>query len=153
MELSYEETLTQWEPKLHQMVHGVSIRGMEYEEILQTLRVALWKAWSKYRDDKGASFHTYLHVALRNTLASLVTKASKMPYEEDLEEADELEMKDIDRTLLDGIVLNPGEQVLVNLMLCGYKMSEICRLALTPSAALRVFLGLKMKLQHLVPEY
>lgn len=65
----------QWEPKVQKMASQASIAGMEREDIAQELRLVICKAAKKYNPDRNASFHTYLHTSMVNTVRTLITKA------------------------------------------------------------------------------
>ena len=67
--------IIQWEPKVQKMASQASIVGMEREDIAQELRLVICKAAKKYDPDRNASFHTYLHTSMVNTIRTLITKA------------------------------------------------------------------------------
>jgi|TARA_B100001964_G_scaffold238885_1_gene305192 RNA polymerase sigma factor (sigma-70 family) len=70
-----DDLIRQWEPKVQKMASKTSIVGMEQEDIAQELRLVICKAAKKYSPDRNASFHTYLHTSMVNTIRTLITKA------------------------------------------------------------------------------
>ena len=72
-----DELLSQWEPKIQKMCSTIWIPGFERDDLAQELRIAVVKSAKAYDDSRGASFHTYLHSAIVNTLRTLLTKANK----------------------------------------------------------------------------
>jgi RNA polymerase sigma factor (sigma-70 family) len=70
-----DDLIRQWEPKVQKMTSRASIAGMEREDIAQELRLVICKAAKKYDPDRNASFHTYLHTSMVNTIRTLITKA------------------------------------------------------------------------------
>ncbi len=70
-----DNLIIQWEPKVQKMASRASIVGMEREDIAQELRLVICKAAKKYDPDRNASFHTYLHTSMVNTIRTLITKA------------------------------------------------------------------------------
>ena len=60
---------------MQKMASKTSIVGMEQEDIAQELRLVICKAAKKYSPDRNASFHTYLHTSMVNTIRTLITKA------------------------------------------------------------------------------
>jgi len=76
MELT-NELLEQWEPKIHRILQNTFILGMDRDDIAQELRIAILKAAQHFDDTKGASFHTYLHTVMMNTIRTFISKAQK----------------------------------------------------------------------------
>ena len=73
------ELVIQWEPKIQKMVSNSFVVGLDKEDLAQELRIALIKAARAYDESKGATFHTYLHTSLVNTIRTLITKAQRRP--------------------------------------------------------------------------
>lgn len=72
-----DELLEQWEPKIHRILQNTFILGMDKEDVAQELRIAILKAAKHFDDTKGASFHTYLHTVMINTIRTFIAKAQK----------------------------------------------------------------------------
>tara|TARA_R110000824_G_scaffold281143_1_gene469415 strand:+ start:453 stop:962 length:510 start_codon:yes stop_codon:yes gene_type:complete len=73
------DLVIQWEPKIQKMVSNSFVVGLGKEDLAQELRIALIKAARAYDESKGATFHTYLHTSLVNTIRTLITKAQRRP--------------------------------------------------------------------------
>ena len=71
------DLIIQWEPKIHKFLQNTFVIGMDKEDLAQELRIAILKAAKHYNDDKGVSFHTYLHTVMVNTIRTLISKAQK----------------------------------------------------------------------------
>lgn len=74
-----DDLIRQWEPKIHRMLQTSYVHGLDREDLAQELRICIMKAALKFKENKGASFHTYLHTAMVNTIRTLISKASKKP--------------------------------------------------------------------------
>ena len=74
-----DDLVLKWEPKIQKMVSNVFVVGMERDDIAQELRISLLKSAKAYDENRGVSFHTYLHTAMVNTLRTLITKAKRIP--------------------------------------------------------------------------
>jgi len=72
-----DELIEKWEPKIYKMLQNAYIEGWEKEDVVQELRLTVIRAAKKYNPNKNASFHTYLHTAMVNTLRTLHTKSTK----------------------------------------------------------------------------
>ena len=72
-----DELLQQWEPKIQKMCSNIWIPGFEREDLAQELRISVIKSARAYDENRGASFHTYLHSAMVNTIRTLLSKADK----------------------------------------------------------------------------
>ncbi len=66
----YLEALVQWSPQLHRLARSY-IPYYDYEDILQELRIVLFKCLQQFNSNNGAKFHTYLTHALRNRLGRI----------------------------------------------------------------------------------
>ena len=71
------DLVAQWEPKIQKMSSSSFVIGMDREDIAQELRIALVKAARKFDETRGASFHTYLHTAMVNTIRTLISQAQR----------------------------------------------------------------------------
>ena len=58
-----EELFVQWEPKIQKMCSTIWVSGYDREDLAQELRISLMKSANAYDENRGASFHTYLHSA------------------------------------------------------------------------------------------
>ena len=72
-----DELIEKWEPKIHRMLATTSIQGMHKEDLVQELRIVILKAAKKFDSTKKASFHTYLHTAMINTIRTFISQAQK----------------------------------------------------------------------------
>ena len=118
---SLEELIKKWEPKIFGMSHRVYIRGMSPDDIAQELRIVLIKAY--YRDAGKASFHTFLHVCMKNRITDLIRSAQRIPKETDQEfesNAEEYHWWEV----LPGN-LTEDETKLANLIIHGYNYGYI----------------------------
>jgi hypothetical protein len=55
-----DELIEQWEPQVHKIARTMSIIGMDYDDIVQELRMGVMKAAKGYKEDSGVIFHTYI---------------------------------------------------------------------------------------------
>ena len=69
--------INQWEPKIQRFLGTSFVLGLDREDLAQELRIAIVKAAEGFDEDRGVSFHTYLHTTMVNTLRTLITKAQK----------------------------------------------------------------------------
>lgn len=72
-----DDLILQWEPKIHKFLQTTFVLGMDKEDLAQELRIAILKAANHYNEEKGVSFHTYLHTVMVNTIRTLISKAQK----------------------------------------------------------------------------
>ena len=72
-----DELIVQWEPKIYKFLQTTFVLGMDTEDIAQELRIAIMKAAQNFDEDKGITFHTYLHTVMINTLRTLISRAKK----------------------------------------------------------------------------
>ena len=72
--------ITTWEPKIQGLVNKYYVTGMDKDDLIQELRMVLMRCAEKYDNTKStASFHTYVHRGMINTLITLINKATKLP--------------------------------------------------------------------------
>lgn len=71
------DLLIQWEPKVQRFLQTSFVIGMDKEDLAQELRFAIIKAAEGFDESRGASFHTYLHITMVNTLRTLISKAQR----------------------------------------------------------------------------
>ena len=149
------ELLTKWEPKVFSILKGTSVRGMEIDDVAQELRLVILRAASQYDASRGASFHTYLHTALVNTVRTLITKAQRHPEEELFDETfynsfpDRHFVADTLKPILEEVELDPDEKKVLDLLLSGYNLSEIERLGVILTSAQKVRRSLRRKFNFL----
>lgn len=131
-----DDLIKQWEPQVHKVARNVSVVGMDYEDILQELRIGVMKAAKGYKEDSGVLFHTYLYKTLMNTASTLITKAAKqyraMPTVSMSDDIDSLFRDNSDHTLdietvdmLKNLKLSFIEKEFIQLRLQGYSMKEL----------------------------
>ena len=72
-----DDLLKQWEPKIQKMCSNLWIPGYDRDDLAQELRIAVIKSAKAYEENRGASFHTYLHSAMVNTIRTLLSKSNK----------------------------------------------------------------------------
>ena len=73
--------IMKWEPKIQRKVANTFIVGMDRDDLAQELRMAIMKAAKYFDEDRGISFHTYLHTTMENTTRTLISKAQKRKAE------------------------------------------------------------------------
>lgn len=130
------ELIEQWEPQVHKIARTMSIIGMDYDDIVQELRMGVMKAAKGYKEDSGVIFHTYLYKTLMNTASTLITRASKkhksmptIPMPEGFDEKlldEKSESKDLE--VLDMIAqldLTCMEREFIQLRMEGFSMKEL----------------------------
>lgn len=75
-----DELISTWEPKIQGLVNKYYVNGMDKDDLIQELRMVLMRCAEKYDSTKStASFHTYVHRGMINTLITLINKATKAP--------------------------------------------------------------------------
>ena len=75
-----DNLITQWEPKIQGLVNKYYVSGMDKDDLIQELRMVLMRCAEKYDNSKStATFHTYVHRGMINTLITLINKATKRP--------------------------------------------------------------------------
>jgi len=75
-----DNLITQWEPKIQGLVNKYYVSGMDKDDLIQELRMVLMRCAEKYDSSKStATFHTYVHRGMINTLITLINKATKRP--------------------------------------------------------------------------
>ena len=138
--------IEKWEPKIHRMLATTSIQGMHKDDLVQELRIVILKAAKKYNPNKKASFHTYLHTTMMNTLRTLIVKAQRKHIEtQSMEELLDPEYNDLPSNkiqqalgieddsfeyfetleLIENSHLSPKEEQFILLRLEGLTMEEI----------------------------
>ena len=145
-----DNLIIQWEPKVQKMASKTYINGLDRDDLVQELRVAIVKAAKGFEEDRGVLFHTYLHTAMTNTIRTLLSKAQRYPQTVSADEtfpnlaggAGDLPTQsaagrealtdfsdftdDIDFTdILNSIGLSEIEHTFINLRLEGLTMGEI----------------------------
>ncbi len=68
--ISFEILELVWKPLLHKFASW-NIQGAEYKDLLQEMRVVLWKAQQMYSPTGKASFKTYLYQACFNRIFNM----------------------------------------------------------------------------------
>ena len=103
------------------------IPGYDRDDLAQELRIAVVKAAKAYDEDRGASFHTYLHSAMVNTLRTLLSKANKQIDTKSLDitydETDLLPL-DIVKALTDGSDFTLDFDITDEIFSCGLTQAE-----------------------------
>jgi RNA polymerase sigma factor (sigma-70 family) len=129
-----DELIEQWEPQVHKIARTMSIIGMDYDDIVQELRMGVMKAAKGYKEESGVIFHTYLYKTLMNTASTLITRASKkhkamptVPMPDGFEQKDgEGEAKDLEiLDTLDNLDLSCMEREFIQLRMEGFSMKEL----------------------------
>ena len=128
------ELIEKWEPQVHKIARTMSIIGMDYDDIVQELRMGVMKAAKGYKEDSGVIFHTYLYKTLMNTASTLITRASKkhkamptVPMPDGFDQKDgEGEAKDLEiLDTLDNLDLSCMEREFIQLRMEGFSMKEL----------------------------
>ena len=128
------ELIEQWEPQVHKIARTMSIIGMDYDDIVQELRMGVMKAAKGYKEESGVIFHTYLYKTLMNTASTLITRASKkhkamptVPMPDGFDQKDgEGEAKDLEiLDTLDNLDLSCMEREFIQLRMEGFSMKEL----------------------------
>jgi len=129
-----DELIEQWEPQVHKIARTMSIIGMDYDDIVQELRMGVMKAAKGYKEESGVIFHTYLYKTLMNTASTLITRASKkhkamptVPMPDGFDQKDgEGEAKDLEiLDTLDNLDLSCMEREFIQLRMEGFSMKEL----------------------------
>lgn len=142
--------LNQWEPKVHKMIQQNPLFGIDYEDYAQELRVKIIQSWRGYDKKKGATFHTYLHTAMVNRIRTLIYKLQKRKNEFTNSESKASEV--IDEASLfaefgfDGLIFNPGERVIAELLVFGFKKKEIKAMISDPKSFVVCYRSLREKM-------
>ena len=122
-----DSLLKQWEPKIQKMCSNMWIPGYDRDDLAQELRIAVVKAAKAYDEDRGASFHTYLHSAMVNTLRTLLSKPNKQIVTKSLdvtyEETDLLPL-DIVKALTDDSDFTLDFDITDEIFSCGLTQAE-----------------------------
>lgn len=122
-----DELLKQWEPKIQKMCGNIWIPGYDRDDLAQELRISVIKSAKAYDEDRGASFHTYLHSAMVNTLRTLLSKSNKQVDTKSLdvtyEETDLLPL-DIVKALTDDSDFTLDFDITDEIFSCGLTQAE-----------------------------
>ena len=81
------ELILKWEPKIQKLLQGTFVVGMDRDDIAQELRMAILKAAQGFDEDRGVIFHTYLHIAMVNTIRTLISRGQRQPINLSLEKS------------------------------------------------------------------
>ena len=149
-----DKLIEQWEPKVHQMLRDRYV-ALEYEDACQILRLAIVRAAKKFDETRGASFHTYLHMVMVNTLTSANEDVrTKNPPTEILEdtEIDKYDSFDTStmRIMMSEKKLTIGETIVLDILLCGYKKRELYEICQNRESTSLALAGLKTKFSSLL---
>ena len=149
---STEQLLTQWEPKVHAMLRGLYTDSVhiEYEDAAQELRIAIIRSAHRWNPADGrASFHTYLHVAMTNTIRKMIAKSQRRLSAVSLEDGDFVVPHNDKIELWEDVFsrakLSCGESIIADLLLCGYNSREIVNMSVNPESTLKSLQSLKRK--------
>jgi len=170
MNLSEQEILEKWEPKVHSMLRSTSIRGYDYEDIAQELRLSILRAYKKYDPTRGqAEFGTYLHVAMLNVIRGLINRSKKTPVILSLDktytdgpdneyskkmadiiedpsqenEFDIIMLKDLEKTLN----FTDDEKLFIKMRIEGYRLDEITSKMTSKKSAAKVRESIRNKIE------
>ena len=80
-----DELIQQWEPKVQKFASNTYIQGLDRDDIVQELRIAIVKAAQGFEEDRGVLFHTYLHTAMNNTIRTVMGRTSRQLKTESLD--------------------------------------------------------------------
>ena len=122
-----DELFAQWEPKVQKMCSTIWVAGYEREDLAQELRISLLKSAKAYDEDRGVSFHTYLHSAMINTLRTLLSKSNKRIETKSLDvtyDESDLTPLDIVKALTDGSDFTLDFDVTDEIFSCGLTNTE-----------------------------
>lgn len=75
--MTAEEAVLQWEPQANLMARRTTVQGMDYDDIMQEMRVVIVRAWETWDERREASFHTYLYRCMENRVRSLITASNR----------------------------------------------------------------------------
>lgn len=131
-----DELIEKWEAQTHKIARTISIIDMDYDDVVQELRMGVMKAAKGYKEDSGVIFHTYLYKTLMNTASTLITRASKkhramptLPMPDGFDEKvvdEENESKDLEvLDILGQLDLSCMEREFIQLRMEGYSMKEL----------------------------
>ena len=81
-----DELIEQWEPKINKILQDKWVIGMDQDDLAQEMRIVILKAAAGFKEDGGASFHTYLHRAMLNRIFTLITQSKRKLEPESLDE-------------------------------------------------------------------
>tara|TARA_Y100000310_G_scaffold195134_1_gene195136 strand:+ start:496 stop:1020 length:525 start_codon:yes stop_codon:yes gene_type:complete len=122
-----DDLLKQWEPKIQKMCSNLWIPGYDRDDLAQELRIAVIKSAKAYEENRGASFHTYLHSAMVNTIRTLLSKSNKQLSTKSLdvtyEETDLLPL-DIVKALTDDSDFTLDFDITDEIFSCGLTQAE-----------------------------
>ena len=148
--LSEHDLLDKWEPKVHSLLRNVSIRGWDYDDLVQFLRLEVLRAAKVFDVSRGVSFHTLVHKFMKMKIAWLMQKAKHKKFDyEYLQAAEKLEDETFDEIWDDTIQklrLTPGELIILDLILCGYQRKEIKEMCVDSKSFGEVYRKLKEKI-------
>ncbi len=147
-----DQLIEQWGPKVHAMMRGVSIIGMDYEDVAQELRISLMGAAEKYDESRGIKFHTFVHTIMSNRIRTLMQRAkSKLPLPSSLDDLPQIPKGDaiLESFILNGISLEVEEKRVINYVLEGYKIMEISSYVGSYKRFCKIRESLKIKLGFL----
>ena len=109
------------------MCGNIWIPGYDRDDLAQELRISVIKSAKAYDEDRGASFHTYLHSAMVNTLRTLLSKSNKQVDTKSLdvtyEETDLLPL-DIVKALTDDSDFTLDFDITDEIFSCGLTQAE-----------------------------
>jgi len=71
------DLIQQWEPKIQKMISNLYIVGMDKDDLIQELRIAIIKAAKSFDQNREYKFHTYLHTTMINHIRTLISKEQK----------------------------------------------------------------------------
>jgi len=84
---SFEEVLMQFEPMISAALRSLNIYR-DHDQFRQAARIALWKAWSKYEEDRG-DFAPFAYMSIRGGILDELKRENRMeereaPLEDDV---------------------------------------------------------------------
>lgn len=145
-----EELIDQYEPKVHKLLQTNFVDGMHYDEIAQELRTEIFRAHKFFDPDRGSKFHTVLHRFMIFRLSYLQGKAKRrfglVQYVTEVPDGveDDDQGREL-REIISSLELRTGEKILLDMLLCGYKKTEIKRICVEPKSFDKVLKSLKLK--------
>ncbi|WP_181186001.1 sigma-70 family RNA polymerase sigma factor [Alkalicoccus urumqiensis] len=134
--LSFEETLSQFEPMIHEFIHRYRLYRQK-DEALQTARIALYYAWNEFNPKKG-DFAPYASSYIRGYLRHQLTRSTRLqersvsmdPFTMDIHTAEEdiLHSSIAIRSVIDSLPISTREKEWLSLyVLEGAGPSEAAR--------------------------
>lgn len=149
--MTQDELLEQWEPKVHSMLRNISIAGMEREDLEQEMRICILKAHKGWDSTRGASFHTYLHQVMQNSIYTLMHRSRVVSKSEPLENLTirYVSIVQHEPTVFYKMHISGGELLLLDMLLCGYKFSEVSKMVEHPKELVKVRSLLKKRFSFL----